>query len=161
MAKDKGGRPTKFTDEMLKQVTKLCLLGATDKQIADFFEVAESTIYEWKNKIPEFSEAIKKGKIIADTEVAHGLYSRAIGAEWTEQQAFKVKTGLNQEKVEVVDVRKAAPPDTAAAYIWLKNRQPERWRDKPAEDDDTDLPEPKEIVRNRVSARKPDPDGDA
>jgi hypothetical protein len=30
----------------------------------------------------------------------------------------------------IVPTTKHYPPDTAAAIIWLKNRQPERWRDK-------------------------------
>lgn len=34
----KGGRPTKYKEEYTDQAYKLCLLGATDKEMADFFE---------------------------------------------------------------------------------------------------------------------------
>ena len=45
-----------------EQARKLCLLG-TDAELADFFEVSESTINNWKFDYPEFSESIKgKGR---------------------------------------------------------------------------------------------------
>ena len=74
-----AGRPTDYREEYNEQVTKLCKLGATDKELADFFEVAESTINLWKEVHPQFSESIKEGKIQADANVAQALYHRAIG----------------------------------------------------------------------------------
>ncbi|MCV5597561.1 hypothetical protein OFN66_28085, partial [Escherichia coli] len=43
-----------------EQARKLCLLGYTDAELADFFEVSESTINKWKLDYPKFSESIKK-----------------------------------------------------------------------------------------------------
>jgi len=60
--KNKVGRPTDYKVEYNEQVYKLCLLGATDVELANFFNVNEDTIYEWKKKYTEFSESIKKGK---------------------------------------------------------------------------------------------------
>ena len=31
-------------------------------------------------------------------------------------------------------ITREIPPDTAAAFIWLKNRRPDKWRDKHEED---------------------------
>ena len=42
------GRPTKYKAEYAEQARKLCLLGATDMEMADFFEVSEFTINKWK-----------------------------------------------------------------------------------------------------------------
>ena len=44
------------------------------------------------------------------------------------------------------------PPDTAAAFIWLKNRQPHRWRDKKevsatADVNETQHPAPQTLTR--------------
>jgi hypothetical protein len=125
-----GGRPTSYREDYAKQAEKLCKLGATDEEMADFFEVAVSTISKWKLDFPEFSEAVKAGKKVADMEVAHKLHERAVGAEWTEEQAIKIKVGQFEERVEIVEIRKAAPPDTTAAIFWLKNRRPKDWRDK-------------------------------
>ena len=69
-------RKTAYKTEYVKQVYKLCLLGATDKDIADFFEVSERTINTWKKAVPEFLQSIKKGKAIADAEVASRLFDR-------------------------------------------------------------------------------------
>ncbi len=64
------GRPILFRDEYVEWAYKLCLLGATDVELADFFEVSEDTIYRWKKVRPEFSEAVRRGKANADAEVA-------------------------------------------------------------------------------------------
>lgn len=136
--KNMGGRPSSYQPEYAEQAYQQCLLGATDATLAEFFGVAESTIYEWKKQYPEFCEAIKSGKAPADGNVASALYERATGAEWVEEQAIKVKTVqyeggkrvIEEERVEVVEVTRRAPPDTTAAIFWLKNRRPDAWRDK-------------------------------
>ncbi len=130
-----GGRPSKYTDITLEQAYKLALLGAKDEQLADFFKVTVSTIAEWKNSKEGFSEALKEGKYKADAEVADSLYNRALGYEYTEQQAIKCRKGKDAnggiiEEIEVVSVARVVPPDTTACIFWLKNRQKEQWRDK-------------------------------
>ena len=120
-----GGRPTKYNEEYNKQAEKLCLLGATDVELADFFEVAESTINEWKKEYQEFSESIKRGKDIADANVASRLYQRAMGFEH-DSEDIKVADG----SIIRVPIRKIYPPDPTSAIFWLKNRQPRKWRDR-------------------------------
>lgn len=132
------GRPTKYLPEYCEQANKLCLLGATDKELADFFDVNQDTIYEWQEKYPEFSESIRAGKVKADALVAHKLHDRAVGAEWVEEQAFKVKRKWydgndrphEEEEIVKVPVTRRAPPDTQAISLWLRNRKPDRWTDK-------------------------------
>jgi hypothetical protein len=41
IVKKEAGRPTKYKSEYPEQTFKLCLLGATDKEIANIFEVNE------------------------------------------------------------------------------------------------------------------------
>jgi hypothetical protein len=127
-----GGRPTDYNDDYCEQVEKLCKLGATDNEIADFFEVVESTINLWKLEHPEFSESIKRGKILADANVADRLYQRATGYSHDAVKIFpdggKDEKG-NKEPL-IVPYKEHYPPDTAAAIFWLKNRQRKKWRDK-------------------------------
>ncbi|HEH9820657.1 TPA: helix-turn-helix domain-containing protein, partial [Pasteurella multocida] len=111
--------------EYVAQVKKLCLLGATDKDIANFFEVSESTLNNWKNEYPEFLESIKKGKMLADANVAERLYKRALGYE-----APDVDIRVIENKIVETPLIKHYPPDPTSAIFWLKNRQPEKWRDK-------------------------------
>ena len=116
-------RPSKYKEEYTEQAYKLCLLGATDKDLADFFGTSEQTINSWKKNQPEFLESIKKGKKIADANVAESLYKRACGYSHPEDKIFND----NGEPL-IVPTVKHYPPDTGAAFIWLKNRA--GWRDK-------------------------------
>jgi hypothetical protein len=125
-----AGRPTKYKNEYPDQAYKLCLLGATDKELADFFEVNEDTINEWKKVHEEFSVSIKKGKIAADSNVADRLYQRAMGFEHDSEEIKVVSTGKEGSIIERVPIRKIYPPDPTAAIFWLKNRQSAKWRDK-------------------------------
>lgn len=124
------GRPTKYKPEYCEQAEKLCRLGATDVELADFFGVSVRTLHRWKIESEEFCHSIKAAKAEADDRIERALYERASGFEYKEQQAIKVKVGPHEEKVEIVDVERMAPPDTTAMIFWLKNRRPENWRDK-------------------------------
>lgn len=129
--KTKRGRPTKYLKEYCEQAYKLCLLGATDAQLGDFFEVSEQTINTWKKKHPEFLESMKRGKDVADAEMAHSLFHRGIGYSHEAVKIITVSDGNNMgSHVEKVPYVEHYPPDTAAAFIWLKNRRPDLWRDK-------------------------------
>lgn len=120
-----AGRPTSYNQSFDEQAEKLCKLGATDAELADFFNVVESTINKWKLDHKSFSESIRAGKILADANVASSLYHRATGYQHPDVD-IKV---INGEIVET-ELIKHYPPDTAAGIFWLKNRQKERWRDK-------------------------------
>jgi len=120
-----AGRPTDYNPEYDEQAQKLCKLGATDADLADFFEVTEQTINNWKEKFPEFFESIKKGKLTADMEVADRLYQRALGFEHDSEEIKVVDGGIVH-----VPIRKIYPPDSTAAIFWLKNRRSKEWRDK-------------------------------
>lgn len=122
---NEGGRPTLYKPEYAEQVRKYCLLGATDKELAEFFDVHLDTIFEWVSVYPEFSESRKKGKEQADANVADRLYQRAMGYEHDEVD-IKVVAG----DIVKTPIRKIYAPDPTAAIFWLKNRQSAKWRDK-------------------------------
>lgn len=124
------GRPTEYKEEYVEQAAKLCALGATDDEMADFFGIHRSTLYRWKLDHPDFCDAIKSAKEIADERVERSLYQKATGYDFTEEQAIKVKLEQHKEEVEVVEVRRHSPADTTAAIFWLKNRRKDEWRDK-------------------------------
>lgn len=120
-------RPSKYKQEFAAQALKLCRLGATDKELADFFEVNEDTINGWKKVHPEFSESLKGGKALADAEVADKLFKRATGYE---HEAVKIVANANTGQEHIVNYTERYAPDTTAAIFWLKNRRPDMWRDK-------------------------------
>jgi DNA-binding XRE family transcriptional regulator len=119
------GRPSKFTEAMLKQAATLSELGLTDAKMADFFGVSESTLNNWKQSHPDFLESLKTGKAIADEKVERALYERAIGYEHPDSHVSNF-----QGSITVTPIVKHYPPDTTAGIFWLKNRKPEQWREK-------------------------------
>lgn len=80
--------------------------GLTDEQIAKNIGIGERTLYEWKEKYPQISQSLKKGKEVVDYEVENALLSSALGG------------------------------NTTAQIFWLKNRRPDKWRDKQKEETD-------------------------
>lgn len=119
------GRPSKFRPEFVQQAEKLCKLGATDLEIADFFEIDVRTLHRWKADNTEFCHALKAGKAEADERVERSLFARANGYEHDEVDIRVV----NGEVVQT-PIRKLYPPDTTACIFWLKNRRPDLWRDR-------------------------------
>lgn len=120
-----AGAPTDYRPEYAREAEKLCTLGATDLELADFFEVHVSTIYRWKATHKEFCEALIAGKEAADDRVERALYHRAVGYTF---DAVKIMQNAGQPLV--VPYREHEPPDVGAAMSWLKNRRPDKWRDK-------------------------------
>lgn len=105
---------------------KICLLwGATNAEIAAYFECAESTIRSWRNNYPSFDNAIRAGKTEADARVAEGLYSRAVGMK---VKTEKVQYDARRGQFVRTDTEEYIPPDVQAASLWLMNRQPEKWK---------------------------------
>lgn len=120
-----GGRPPKYKEEYAQQAAKLCKLGATDADLADFFGVTTRTISNWSAKNVKFFQALKPQKDSADARVERSLYQRAIGYEYDAVKIFQYE-GVPV----VVPYREKIAPDTTACIFWLKNRQKDRWRDK-------------------------------
>lgn len=149
--KNKVGRPTKYKNEYCELAFNYCLLGATDEDLARFFEVSESTINQWKIEHVEFSESIKKGKVDADALVAKSLFQRAVGYQYIE-----TKNEMSEQGMKKSVTTKEAMPDTTAQIFWLKNRQPEKWRDKPVADNGDQEATPVQVVVNVQDARKDD-----
>lgn len=120
------GRPTEYKPEYAEQAAKLCALGATDFELANFFEVNTATIYRWRNVHPEFCEAVTCGKEKADERVARALYNRAVGYTFESEKIQVMRDG----SIVRAPMLEHVAPDPAAAMNWLKNRQPDKWRDK-------------------------------
>jgi len=148
------GVKSTYKPEYAEQARKLCLLGATDKELAGFFNVTESTINKWKVDYSEFSESIKSGKDIADGNVADRLYRRAMGYSHDDEDIRTISIGDGMSEIIKTPTVKHYPPDTAAAIFWLKNRQKGKWRDKQEV-------EQSGAVTYKVVTGIPDNDGDA
>ena len=101
--------------------------GLTDEQLAEKMGIGTRTLYDWKSRYPQISQALKKGKEIVDTRVENALLKRALGYDFQEERIER----SGKDGVKVTQTLKHIPGDTTAQIFWLKNRRPDRWRDKP------------------------------
>lgn len=100
--------------------------GLTDEQIAHNMKINTSTLYNYKKQYLEISEALKKGKEIVDYEVENALLKKALGYTKTLKKQKVTNLGVVVDYKEEVYIS----PDTTAMIFWLKNRKPDKWREK-------------------------------
>ena len=91
--------------------------GLTDEQIAQNMGITAKTLYEWKKKYSEICESLKRNKDVADRQVENALFENAINGNITAQ------------------------------IFWLKNRKPDKWRDKQEYEDRTAIEKLDEILK--------------
>lgn len=97
------GRPGKYETHVLPRLDEVadwCRNGATNAEIADRLGIAMSSFCEYQNKHAEFSEVLKKTKDFVDGQVENALLKAALEGNITAQ------------------------------IFWLKNRRPQKWREK-------------------------------
>ncbi len=116
--------------------------GLTDEQIASNMGIVRSTLSEWKNKYKDIADTLKSNKEVADLQVENALFKRAVGYQYKEV----TKQQQNGKMVVTKEVTKEIVPDTTAIIYWLKNRQPDKWRDKRKEEINVDIEDLTPIV---------------
>lgn len=112
--------------------------GLAEEQIAKNMGICVKTLYNWKNNNLLILQALKKGKEVVDIEVENALYKKALGYNVPIKKAFKLKETLYEngkkiketERIEYAEEEMHVPADTTAQIYWLKNRKPDKWRDK-------------------------------
>lgn len=119
------GRPPKYSPDFARQAEKLCALGATDKELADFFQVSTVTIWRWRSEHEEFCNALRVGKGATDDRVERSLYLRAIGYSFDAEKIMQHNGAAIR-----VPYTEHVPPDPTACKFWLGNRKPNEWREK-------------------------------
>lgn len=123
----KAGRPSRFNDSIKEKIISLAKAGKTNEQIADIIGVHVRTIENWQGKHKDLLWAVKEAKQLADELVEASLFSRAVGYSHKSVKVFFDSKSLQTVEHEVIE---QYPPDVQAAMFWLKNRQPDQWREK-------------------------------
>ena len=93
-----------LTEEGLLLLGALASDGLSDSKIARKIGVASSTLLRWKAQFPKIDGALKRGR------------------------------GDMAAEVESALLEKARSGSVTAMIFWLKNRCPDRWRDKPVDE---------------------------
>lgn len=100
--------------------------GLTDEQIASNMGINKATLYRWKEKYCDICDTLKRGKEVVDREVENALLKRALGYEYEEVKKVYEGDKLKEKTI----TKKMIVPDTTAQIFWLKNRRPDKWKDK-------------------------------
>lgn len=119
------GAPTRYRPEVAELTRRYVRMGATVNMIAAHLGVGRATFLEWARVHPDLDAALNSERLAADEQVASALFNKAVG--------FKrkaVKAMQHNGQVVLAEYEEHVAPDTAAAFIWLKNRQPELWKDR-------------------------------
>lgn len=132
----RAGRPTIYHESFCDAAYMYALKGATDEELAEFFRVPTSTLYNWYREHPELMEASTRGKGFADAQVSHSLYMRSLGFE---REAVKVF--CHEGEPVYAPYTEYYPPDTTAATRWLANRQRHLWGSV----------DPSTVIQNNIS----------
>lgn len=122
----KGKYQEWLTDDGLTILRGWARDGLTDEQIARNMDISKETFYRWKRDFSDFSNALKKGKEIVDNEVEESILKSAMGYMVTETKVEHMPDG----KEKITEQERHIPPNVTALIFWLKNRRPEKWRDK-------------------------------
>lgn len=137
----KRGRKTRYEDDFPERVIEMAERGCIEKQMAHNLGISTESFYKYKRTIPEFAQALKEGKRVADQKVESALYRRARGYEYEERHEELIRRPVHAgtgrgAKIRMTTERKMkritkkVAPDTLACIFWLKNRKPGDWRDK-------------------------------
>lgn len=157
---NKGGRPLTYNAAFHPQAAKaLCAKGATIAEIAAAFDVAISTIWQWKISHPEFFESCRLGLEAATARVEHSMFERAVGYT---HEAMKIFMPAGAEKPVYAPYLEHVPPDPRAGEFWLTNRAPDRWKNKQSIEHNEAADSPirllaQQISGNAIRPRLPEP----
>lgn len=109
-------------DDKTEQITRLCLLGLTDNEIAHVFGIPTPDFLSWVNASDENGQLLKDGRVLADADVAQSLRARALGCKI-------IKTTVDKNG-DLYELEEELPADVRACETWLKRRRPDEWGDK-------------------------------
>ena len=125
----------------LECIRRLAEEGVSDDEIAIRAGIEVPLFRRWKKRCPEFAAAIALGRSSSDYAVVEALYKKAVGYNVSLAKTYKLKhvdydpdTGKKVREYEELATgidENYVPGDLKAETFWLKNRQPERWSERP------------------------------
>jgi len=120
----------KYSEELTEKICKYLKRGNTITTTCQAVGISKETFFQWMKK-PDFYDSIKKAMAIPDKKVENALYKSAImGHRYKEKEYKGVAVGEKVKMILVKTVTKIIPPNVTAQIFYLKNRQPEEWKDR-------------------------------
>lgn len=115
------------TPEGLLKIEGWARDGLIESEIAHNMGISVKTLYNWKERHLPILQALKNGKEVTDLKVENALLKRALGYDYEET----TEEDSEEHGWKTKRVTKHVPGDTTAQIFWLKNRRPDKWRDRP------------------------------
>ena len=100
-------------------------------QIAKNIGIKRQTLYRGAEAHKPIGDALKKGSEVCHIEVENALYKSAIGYDVTETEQTEVTSPDGFTTITKRARRRHIPPNLGAICFILKNRMPDKWRDRP------------------------------
>ena len=129
----KAGRKSKYrthVEPFLARITAWCKAGALEKDLCKKLGISESALNDYKTRFPELSQAIIDGKMEPDDLVESTLLKRALGYTYEEVKTTSFADNKDSRRQLVIRTTHEVSADVRAMIFWLKNRRPQRWRDR-------------------------------
>lgn len=126
----KGKYAEWLTEDGLLRIEGWARDGLTEEQIAHNMGIGIRTLTDWKSRFPAILASLKNGKAPVDVQVENALLKSALGFEYEETITEIEELPGGKQKKQIRKVKKYAPPNSTAQIFWLKNRRPDKWRDK-------------------------------
>ena len=110
--------------------------GMSDKDIAKKIGITTATFYDWVNRFPEFSSAIKTGRVSSTAKVEDNFYEeklkgRTIKEKTVEKTIHRDADGnITGSSEHVRETERYIPADTTAMLFYLKCRLPQKYNDR-------------------------------
>lgn len=123
----------------LKKIEAWYRDGATDEEVYNQLGIGKTSFYYYCKEHFELNELRKRTKEIVDIDVENMLLKKSLGYTVKISKPFKVKhikyneNGkkiAEDEKIEYAEEEEYIAPSDTDMIFWLKNRKPEKWRDK-------------------------------
>ncbi|MCT4627903.1 hypothetical protein [Halodesulfovibrio sp.] len=124
-----AGRKTAYRKSYVKQAREACAIGGfSNGKLGKLFGVSKTTVWEWRQKYPEFDEACRGGyEEYAVTEAHKALTKLVKGYSYTEvtQEAVKdSKTGqIVMQETKRVRKHVQSSPSAAKLIVELAERR--------------------------------------
>jgi hypothetical protein len=122
-----------FNEFAVVAIERYAASGLNNTEIAKALGIGRTTLYDWMERYPNVMNAIKKYRGLANIEVENALYKSAVGFTFVETKKEGRKDPENPGQYKLVvteEIEKTFAPNTAACIFYLKNRMPERYKDK-------------------------------
>lgn len=129
--------------------------GLTDEEIARNIGISSSTFYEWCKRFSVFSETIKKGRKPVTVEVEDTFFEKKLQGYTVTEKTKEVTISPDGAKTQhIKESERYIPPDTTAMIFFLKNRMPDKYRDKPVTDSNREVLDKLDNVLNDIKGIK-------